>query len=247
MYLAYGSYRHQANACAVAIERDTIENKAENALGIHETWTITGTLTSSIGPSDIDAQIAALMDAYSDDGKDLVLYLPDGVTASSTSIYSATTLGGTRVSQQPSFAPTAGNERVNVAHFSIIVEAERPTNSGPILVDYQETITGKGGVPVIGWLEPAVGVPVQQTWKQTSTFKITQAGSATGYTSQPVIGVDVGLPLFLAAMNPQATEFEYEAPERIGDDYKNYKVTWHYEFEWPTPLIGGPNAWPINE
>src|SRR5215469_7427108 len=112
MFLAYGSHNHSPGECNISIERHTIENEAKVPIAVLETWTITGLLTSQIGPSDIDQQIAALTAAYSLEDQDLVLYLPDGVTPSATKLLSASTLGGTRVTQRPSFPGGRPAERV---------------------------------------------------------------------------------------------------------------------------------------
>ncbi|HWB08398.1 MAG TPA: hypothetical protein VG826_04210 [Pirellulales bacterium] len=218
-------------------------------IAVLETWSITGMLTSQVGLTDINAQIAALMAAYAIHGQDLILYLPDG-TPSASQLLSANSLGGTRVVQAPSFPGGKPAERVGFASYTAKVAAEIPVIEGHTLVDYHESLKFRGGVPVIGWLEPVVGLPVQQLWKQLSTFKVTQEGHATGYDWQPLIGFDVGIPIWPAALLPDKTELDTEAPDRQGiaefAAYKNFKVSWHYEFESLTPLIGNPNPWPAN-
>jgi hypothetical protein len=244
MFLAYGAYQHKIGECNVSIDRTVVENEAKVPLAVLETWTIQGMLTSQAGVDDINAQIAALMDAYSLDDQDLILYLPDG-TPSASQLLSVNTLGGTRVPQQPSFPGGKPAERVSFCTYTVKVVGELPVGL-PGLVNYHESLKFRGGVPVIGWLEPAVGLPVQQLWKQLSTNKVTQEGSATGYLGVPLIGVEIGVPIWPAAMLPDKTEIDVEAPDRQGDAYKNYKVTWHYEFESITPLIGTPTPWPFN-
>jgi hypothetical protein len=244
MFLAYGAHQHQPGECNISIDRTTIENEAKVPIAWLETWTIQGLLTSQIGPTDIDAQISALIAAYSLEGQDLVLYLPDGATPSATKLLSAGTLGGTRVTQLPSFPGGRPAERIGFCSYTIKVEAEVPVGINP-LVNYHESLKFRGGTPVIGYLEPAVGIPVPQTWKQTSTFKVVQEGEATGYLGYPVIGQTVGVPIWIAALLPQQTELNYESPDRSVSAYKNFKATWHYEFESITPLLGTPNPWPL--
>lgn len=175
MYLSYGPYKHPPGECAVSIDRTTIENAAHIPIEVQETWTISGMLSSLIGPYDLDQQIAALMAAYAENDQDLVLYLPNGA-ASSTAMYSADTLGGVRVIQQPSFPRGENSERVTFYHYAIKLVAAFPVKLDAILVDYRESIKFRGGTPVIGWIEPAVGQPVQQMFKQQTTFKATQEG-----------------------------------------------------------------------
>jgi hypothetical protein len=245
MFLAYGAHQHQPGECNISIDRTAIENAAKVPIAWLETWTIQGLLTSQIGYADIDAQIAGLIAAYSLERQDLVLYLPDGLTPSSTVLRSANTLGGTRVTQRPSFPGGRPAERIGFCGYTIKVEAEVPVITSNTLVEYHESIKMRGGTPVVGYLEPAVGIPVPQTWKQTSTYKVTQEGNATGYNWAPVIGQDVGIPIWPAAILPQQTEINYEAPDRQVTAYKNYKATWHYEFESVTALIGTPTPWPL--
>lgn len=250
MFLQYGAHKHAPGECNISIDRNAIENDAKVPVAIMETWTIQGLLTSQVGSGDIDTQIAALSAAYSQEGQDLVLYLPDGATPSSTVLMNASTLGGTRVTQRPSFPGGRPAERIGFCSYTIKVEAELPIVSGKTLMNYHESLKFRGGVPVIGWLEPAVGLPVQQTWKQFSTFKATQEGNATGYDFLPAIGFDLGIPIWPAAMLPDKAELNYESPDRQGDvnnlAYKNYKCSWHYEFESLTPLLGIPTPWPAN-
>ena len=245
MFLSYGTYKHPPGECAVSIDRATIENAAHVPIEIHEVWTINGMLTSLIGPYDIDQQISALKAAYSQNDQDLILYLPDGVTPSSTAMISANSLGGVRVTQQPSFPRGENAERVTFYHYTIRVEAGFPIGLQNILVDYHESLKFRGGLPLVGYLEPAVGLAEPQTWKQTTTYKASQEGSATGYLFTPQVGLDVGIPIWPANI-VGVPEFDQEAAEREGSAYKNIKVTWHYDFESITPLVGSPTPWPLS-
>ncbi|HEV3341468.1 MAG TPA: hypothetical protein VG125_13955 [Pirellulales bacterium] len=245
MFLAYGSHAHQAGECDVSIDRVVFKSTGQVPLSVLETWTIKGLLTSQIGPTDIDAQIAALKAAYAIDGQDLVLYMPDGVTPTSTVLRSSSCLGGTRVEMAPSFPGGRPAERVGFVGYTIKVVGEIPVTTGNVLTDYHESIKARGGTPVIGYLEPAVGIPVPQLFKQTSTFKVVQDGHATGYNFAPQIGVDVGIPIWPAFILPQQTELNAESPDRQITAYKNYKVSWHFEFESVTPLLGNPTPWPL--
>ncbi len=249
MFLSYGPYNHKMGECKIGIERSAVENEAEVPIATKEVWTIDGMLVPTLGAADpaadLDAQITALQAAYSTDGQDLILHLPDGSNSSST-LLAANTLGGTRVTRFPSWPTNEGAERVTMAHFNITVEAEVALNPAmPILMAYKESLKFSGGLPVIGWIKPAVGLPVQQLWKQFDTFRVVQDGSATGYLFEPLIGVQVGIPIWPAAILPQMTSIDYESPERIGDVYKGYKVSWHYEFENVLPLLGVPTPWPL--
>jgi hypothetical protein len=248
MFFAYGNYHHQVGGCNISIDRPPIKNAAKVSVAVLEVWSIQGMLTSQAqnGPVDIDSQIAALMAAYSVDGQDLILYMPDGVTPSSSQLISAKTLGGTRVSQQPSFPTSANAERVAFATFALKVEAEIPVDATkPILVDYHESLKFKGGIPLVGYLEPAVGIAEPQIWKQSPTFKATQEGHATGYNWQPVVGLDVGVPIWPGSLVGQP-DFGAESPDRIGTAYKDYAVSWRYDFESIAPLTGAPTPWPAN-
>lgn len=246
MFLSYGTYKHQIGGCNVSIDRQSIKNAAKLPIAVLETWTVQGMLTSLSGPTDIDQQITALMAAYAQDGQDLVLFMPDGTTPSASTLKSADCVGGTRVMQQPSFPTGQNAERVTYVHFSVKVEGEKPIDpQGFVLTDYHESLKFRGGVPLVGYLEPAVGLPQPQLFKQFTSYKATQEGNATGYGFQPTIGVDVGIPIWPANIVGEP-EFDYDAPERQGGAYKDYKVTWHYEYQSQTPLIGVPTPWPIN-
>jgi hypothetical protein len=248
MFLSYGTHQHAIGECSISIDRTVIENEAKAPIAVLETWNIQGMLTSLLGPTDLDQQISALMAAYEVHAQDLILFLPDGVTPSSSQLLSANTLGGTRVTKAPSFPTGEHAERVTFAHYTCQVQGELPLDTANMLVDFHETLKFRGGLPAIGFLEPAVGLPEQQLWKQYTTYKVTQEGHATGYLWQPAIGIDVGLPIWPAALLPDKSEYDYDSPDAQGISanraYKNYKVSWHYEFESITPLVGNPTRWP---
>lgn len=228
-------------SCNVSIRYEPIYNVGKVRIGIKNVWHVSGWLMSQIGPADLDSQINLMMAAFSVNGLDLVLFMPDGQTPSQQALYNVNTLGGTRVTLAPTFPTGKGAEYVTYRSFEFEVEAEVPDVGSLLsLASFQETLDFYGGGPIIGWLEPAVGSPQQQTFKEQTVFGCNQDGKIVGYQSYPVPPAPIW-PGYLL----KAPRFKPETPERIGDAYKNYPVSYHYEFASDAPLIGIPNLWPI--
>lgn len=239
MLIRWGSYTHPSGTVKLSIERTPVFNEGQQQMAIREAWRMRGLLYSQNGgPADIDAQIAALMDAYATGGKDLILYMPDGSTPTATRLRNVDTLGGTRVTQLVSFPTTEGVERVNLANYEVTVEGEFPLSQDFILVSFKERLSFNGGGPIIGWLKPSVGQPVQQLVREQDTFRVIQSGSSVGYLAYP----EPALPIWPAFLT-KAPDIDYDSPEKMGDGQYRFGVVWKYEFEADIPLIGVPNSW----
>lgn len=239
MLLKWGTYNHSTNSVKITIDRLPVVNEGEVPIATLERWTIKGLLYSQDGgPSDINTQIQDLIDAYSEDGKDLVLTMPDGTTPTATCLLNAKTLGGTRVTKFPSFPTTEGVERVNQASYELMVEGEVPISPDFVLISFKERLRFDGGGAVIKWLKPAVGLPVPQITQQFDTYRVIQSGEAAGYLDYPTIPDPIWLPYLT-----KLPEIEEESPDKLGSGQRRFLVSWKYEFEADIPLLGIPNSW----
>ena len=76
IYLKYGSYSHDDCEAAVEISDTSLYNEAGAKFAVRQRWTIDGTLHAA-DQSALETAIAALEEAYNDDGFDLGLYFSD--------------------------------------------------------------------------------------------------------------------------------------------------------------------------
>jgi hypothetical protein len=242
MILAYGDYRHPLGQPAITIWRRTLLSAANTPLAVSERWEIAGLLQAAT-VQEMSEKIDALEAAYSEDGRDLVLYLPDGTTASSHYLASSQTLGGVRVVRPPSYPEGRGAQYATVRTFLVTLEAEVPvTSPETALVSFRETLELTGGGPRYGHLEPLVGWPIKQLLRRHTVFRALQRGEAVGWLAYPAAPP----PLWPAALVEAGTS-QAGSPRRRGLGaalaYTDFPISWSYKFESAGPLIGGPNVW----
>lgn len=236
MRLRYGNFTHAVGETAIAIHKDVLRTEGGVAYAVTERWDVTGMLLSQSGsPIEMKRLIDAVTQAYSYDGWDLILLLPDG-KPSSHALYSGRTIGGTRVVRRPSFPDGGRSQHVTVRTYTLAVEAEVRLTSDALLA-FEEVVSFSGGGPRYGFLEPKWGPPVKQQWKRYTPFRAEQSGRAVGLFGYPAIP----LPIWPAAMLEQSANPVYRSPRRRGSTYAEYEVTWHYQFASDRQMIGTPH------
>lgn len=242
MLLAYGDFRHPLGQPAIVISRRTRFSDAGTPLAVVERWEINGLLQAA-SPAEMSERIDALEAAYASGGQDLVLYLPDGSTASSHRLVNSQTLGGVRVVRPPNYPQGRGSEYATIRTFTVALEAELPVLPlDTALVSYRETLEFRGGGPRFGHLEPLVGLPIKQVLRRHTIFRATQRGEAVGWVAYPT----PPLALWPAALVESGT-LRATSPRRRGSGealaYTDFPITWSYQFESALPLYGTPNVW----
>lgn len=243
MYIRYGTYRHYNEEVEVTINRVPEVNDAGVQWAYTERWTLRGRLplprnrTNSYGLTPLIQQLEA---AYSVDGKDLVLLMPDGATPSAHTLLNKNTLGGTRIAQPISFPDGKGANYVNARTYEVVIEGLVPITSGlsSYLVSFTETLEFSGGGPEFGHLRPRIGLPVKQLLTESLPYRVIQFGSAVGMYGYPTI--PSSLWPFALLRYPVISR---GSPKRMGNDYWKYPVSWRYEHEHYRRLYGTPNKW----
>lgn len=186
MILGYGNYRHDLAEVDCAISRSTIRSdQTQTQLGYRETWTINGRLKADT-QALLTAKIQALETAYQTDGRDLVLFLPDGTTESAHKIVSSNTLYGTQVSGI-SYPDGRNAEYSTFRNYQIVVEAEIlyfPNANSTFVFAESFSYTGTGGSRFVV-REMRNGPPVTQQVSAQTPVSWTQVGSASSRTSFP--------------------------------------------------------------
>ena len=121
------------------------------------------------------------------------------------------------------------------------------SSSEPALWSWEESIsfTGTGGpkfvmqqpLPELPGMLPAL--PQKQIVASHTPYKAVQSGQAVGIFGPPT----PPLPLWPAAEHQELRVVDPKTPERMGNGYWRYPITWSYTFESVDPLIGLPTAW----
>lgn len=243
MILKYGNYAHSQNEVNVDIKKRTIENEAKQKTGYIETWTITGILHASTQAA-LTTAIASLKSNYAVNGYDLTLYLDDGTTPTSHGLSSSGAKGGVRIIEGPSFPITTGAEYSTYRTFSIVAEAEYNIESGsgnqPKYESYDESITFQGtGGPIWKLFPTLNGRWQRQQVAERSSYTVQQRGRAVGKNTRP----SPPPPIWPDAEHEEQRVIEFGTPDRVGNGYENYPISWSYVFESNDRLNGNPGNW----
>jgi hypothetical protein len=179
--------------------------------------------------------IAEMREAYSTNGRDVGLFLDDGVTPTDHVIVSASTIGGVRVLSLE-FPRGDGAEYSTFRTYRVVLEAEY-TDASSNLLEYHEALSFDGtGGPRRVFLDVLEGLPQEQIGTQATTSRATQSGRAVGLAGYPI----PPSPIWPAAELPDRRRLTLRTPERSGGQLLRYTVDWHYSFESIIPLAGTP-------
>lgn len=234
MQVQYGSYVHPDNECSLAISRQGIFERGI-CTKIKETWTIDGiiNITGSQTIADITTRIYEIENAYLVNGLDVSL----GGTAHY--LQSSRCLGGTRVVNPPQFPKGDGTEYATVRTFSITIEGDILLPAGLTgLTEWKETLEFSGGGARWVIIETRRGAGERQQVSEQVPYRVRQSGSAIGITAWPTVPA----PLFPAAEHVERRVLVRMTPERVGNDFTAWPVTWNYEFESISALSGVPTV-----
>lgn len=246
MYLKYGNYQHEAGETTLrGIVSESLSSEHGIVYAIRERWDIEGRLqisdqgTAAANQAAMTTAIDALVEAYSQNGRDIGLYTDAGVLTSH-SMKSSATRSGVRVVQPPSFPDGRGAEYSTYRTYTLAVEAEFTPSGGGTLVSWSETISFQGtGGPRWGYLEPINGPPQQQMFSQTSTQWAYQRGRAVNRGDfSPVPS-----PRWPTQEHGDLRDIQFEVP---ADNSGRRITTWSYVFEAPGGLGGLPAEKSIN-
>jgi hypothetical protein len=241
MFLKYGDYQHASGEVSVVITKQGIFADAAILRGVRERWDLQGRLQAE-SPAALSTALEELAAAYAFQGQDVGFYFDDG-TPSSHQITSSATNGGVRVVSPPSFPQGKGAEYSTFRTYSIALEAE-VLDENASLIAWHERLNFSGGGPQFAYLQPINGLPIKQLLKQSTPYRATQSGEAVGMYAYPTPAA----PLWPAAEHVNLREMHYELPKRMGESssatFTEYRVTWSYQFESATPLVGLPTSWP---
>lgn len=242
MFLKYGDHSHAVGECDIAIAIEALETDAGTPYAHLHRWEVRGLLTGE-DADEINEGVIGLKTAYSQNDRDLLIYLPDGSAASDQKILTASTTGGVRV-VSTSFPTMSRAGYVTNYQYAITLEAEIPIDDDDLetaLRSFTETLSFSGGGPKYGHLETLTGPPVKQLLRRQTVYRVEQSGRAVGLYARP----SPPLPLWPAAQVESGAR-RLTSPRRRRDQHTDFAIDWQFRFESAGPLVGSPHVWGLN-
>lgn len=168
-----------------------------------------------------------------------LVFKDDAGLVTSEVLKNAGSITGVRVTRGPDFTTTTGPEYCTIRSFSFTAEAEYPINAnGLLLLNFTESLAFSGGLPLYVHRLAINGPPQKQLVYPQTVYRVTQSGEAVGYTTTPLANP----PKWPFALK-EAPDIGTRSPERKGQGYQGYSISWTYRFESATPLLGAPSLW----
>jgi hypothetical protein len=250
MQCSYGNYVFPANQTELGSSVRLNINKGGQPYSQTRRVRVSGFLGSS-SVSGQDQLILAenlLRTALAANFLDLKFIADDGTLVAALSLLNGikTCITGVKIVSGPDFTTTKGPEYATLRSFSFEAEAEYflTTNPANMLLDFQETLTFGGGLPLFRHRNAVNGPPQKQLVYPQTPYTATQSGHAVGLSGPPALGGPNGAP---PAKWPGALmegpSFSPTSPTRKGRGYEGFGLTWSYRFEDVGPLAGTPTLW----
>ena len=236
MQLSWGSYSWDADSVTIGKRINLILDAAQRPLIYDVNYDVAGELletSQSAFTTAIDAMKSALQTPYQD-----FVFKQDDNADSSWVLRSVNTLTGTRVTNVE-FPPGRGAIYATHQPFSFTISAQ--IYASPLvrpLREFRESLTFFGGGPLRTAMPALRGLPQEQTIYQRTAFEAVQEGQAVGFNHRPLPA-----PAIWPAKLKQAGRIQRGSPELLGNVFRDFAVTWQYEYVSSTPLVGFPNQW----
>jgi len=238
-HFAYGSHVHPEGE-VILTAYEVIPRYSDRGRRVEATYRmhIMGELIYQ--GAELNSKIAELIDAYSIDDQDAVLYMPDGTpTRHALYVNDPNNISGVHVAYR-SWPKGDAAELCTTRTFYIRLEAVmlEPTSE---IVWWQETVRHIGTTgPKWTMIPMASGPPVPQIIYQQTPQTIIQSGIAIGLEGYP-------LAKWPGALLPQWEHLdermvELMSPQYRGRKYTHYPIRWSYRMSTPVQQNLFPNV-----
>ena len=225
MYFKYGSYSHAASEAEVRLTTQNLYSRRGDRSTIRKTLNVTGSLIATT-EATMTTAIAALEDAYSQDGQTGGLYQTDDTLVRDHSIeQNADTIGKVRVVSL-SLPQGSGVYSTN-RQFAVTLQADYFVPGASNILEFNETIRmiGTGGprrvvIPLID------GAPMVQYPQLVTAVYAVQSGRSLGLKGY-VLPNSIAYPQHEEVHRRERTKGD---PEYIDGTYTNYPFAWTYYF-----------------
>lgn len=236
MYVQYGNYQFAASEAGVVHTKRAERSRRNTPFRRIETLTFSGKLLSTAGTeADMRTRLNAMIDEFSEDGKDAGLYHTDG-SRSPHFLDSSSSLSGVRV-VAVSF-PTPEQVYATNRDFSVTLEADYLASGADQIVEFVETleIIGTTG-PRDVYVELLEGVADPQTTNLRTVTRAIQSGHAIGFLARPLRPQ----PIWPALEDEPVRRIMPTGPRRDGNRFVDWGIQWTYFFQSNQPLMAEPN------
>lgn len=231
MILKYGSYAHEDNEISLSISKSAIFSEFKTAVGYTETWEVRGVKQASTTAA-VGTALQTMLNAYSTNGYDLILYDSDGTTPRHV-LASGPSRDGVKITNF-SYPEGTGAEYSTFRTFSFTASADYYADLG--LYSYQESFEFSGGGPQFIVIPTLIGPPIKQLIRQQTPFRCIQSGSSVGIGAHGA----VPQPIFPDSEHIDQRQIRFGTPE---SGFSMYPMSWVYVFESPSPLGSVPNSY----
>ena len=245
MIFAYGSTAFPEGSVDLSIVRAPIEGEQGVRRGTKITWNLSGQIEAA-DQASLTTAIQALEAAFDTNGRDAILYLPDGVTPTAHQLLNAGSSTGVKVVKLPSYPTGQGAEYSTFRTWTAVLEAEyEDENPDQDEVSFVETVStiGTGGPAFV--IRQGVRRAHKQQLFDKTPVRATQSGSATGKTRYPAPPP----PIWPSAEKVEQRQVTRKTPKRGGTPgqptYTDWEINWTYTFESTDPLTNDPNRLPF--
>ncbi len=236
--MRYGQTTFAANSTELTTSNAISLDEAGRPYEIVKRVACNGYLDSTGTQTSLTLLSAALDVQFAIPYQDLIVFQDDG-GISNIALYNSNSISGVRITGY-SFPEGKG---VNWRKFHFEAEAAYPYQlSQGSTLSFSETVNIGGVSPLYVVLPCINALPQRQLVYPAMPCVASQRGHATGYKYYPVPPA----PLWPYALKCPPV-IDNETPRRRGpSNHSHYKITWSYQFEWPTLLVGLPNIWKGN-
>lgn len=234
----YGSYAFAANELFVS-------SWTQEAQFTRRGWMRSNLITATLGgfktgnAAAVTTAVNAMVAALSVNGQDFGLY-DDSGNLTYFALPSAGSYGGVKVISKPSFQQVDGAQLATRLDYMFTLQAEYPVTESAVgagIVQYQETLTFSGGIPVL-IVRPCVNSqPVEQVVSPCSPFVVNQSGILITLSANP----QANPPLWPDKLVDRQVSPVTADLNRGG--FVQQAVSWSYTFQSATALTGSSLAY----
>lgn len=241
MILSYGEYEHVDNSVWFTVLKNTVRSARQIPIKQTVQFIIYGSVRGET-TADVETAITGLETAYAVQGGDLIFKDNDGNNTPHT-ILNADTVNGVQPGAVRWLSGIqgygSGTQLINRRDFQIVVSADIDfaLSGDQNLESYSETVMliGTGGTD-FSIVSSFTGAPIRQDRITYTPYRAVQRGSAIGYLSVPTPPT----PIWPTALKPMSVVNSIGTPKFYGAAQRHFPVSWSYEFESATALVGGP-------
>lgn len=234
MYVKYGDFEHAAYDVALSPDTEVLRTSWGRPYAIQYNISGTGVIINHDG--GLSSDIQDVINAYSLDNKDFVLYFNDGTPTPDLEILASQTIDGVLVTKRPTFDPRTQANYSTYWEYRFGISAKVMVDDLPpnLLLDFSESIEFEGnGGPKRALIELKRGTAQEQRPRTNTICRASQSGFTVGLESY----ILPPGPKWPGQLDNESVRVARESPRRnIRGGYTEFRTTYSYQFSSPTPF-----------